>query len=83
MHILFHAFAPTGEDSTTAGIRTTVTEGEVTDPEADTTSLTNLVTTTDHGGVATSTPAEDVGSATTSDAATMDKTGTNYKTCQA
>ena len=81
MHSIFHVVSPTGEDSTTVGIRTTVTEEEVTDPEADTTSLTNLVTTTDHGGVATSTPTEDTGSAMTSDAATTDKEGTNYKTC--
>ena len=76
MHVLFHALAPKDEVSTTAAIPTI-------EEEADTTSLTNLVTTIGHGSVATSTQAEDVGSATTSDAATTDKTGTKYKTCQA
>ena len=83
MHRIFHVFSPTGEDSTTLGIRTTVTEDDVTDPEADTTNLTNLVTTKDHGGVATSTPTQDAWISVTSDAATTDKTGTKYKTCQA
>ncbi len=68
----------TGEDRTTAGIPTT--EEDVTDPEADTTSLRNLITTTGHETVATSTRIEDAGGAMTSDAATTDKTGINYKT---